>query len=254
MSGARTALVIYLLRTVLGDRAIAALVLLMVAGMAIAAFVGSTALVEQRELATVFTATACRLAVVIVLTLVTCFHVRRAFEMREVDLLLSRPISRGDFVAAHVVTLLLLAAIAATLAGAAVGVVARPAAVALGLWTLALLIEAAIVAVAALFFALSLPSGVASALACFGLYVLARLIGLLAGIAAAQSHTGPTGWLLDQLMTVFALLLPRLDLLAQSAWLVHGAGTGLGTLFAQGAVYVVFLAAAARFDLGRRQL
>lgn len=254
MMGARAALITYLLRTMLGDRAIAAFVLLMVAGMAIAAFIGSTALVEQRELATVFTATAVRLAVVIALTLVTCFHVRRAFEMREVDLLLSRPISRGDFVLAHVLTLLLLAAVAALLAGAAVGIVARASAGALAAWTLGLLVEAAIVAVAALFFALSLPSGVASALACFGLYVLARLIGLLAGIAAAQSTTGPTGWLLDQVMTAFALLLPRLDLLAESAWLVHGAGTGLGTLFAQGAIYVVFLAAAASFDLRRRQL
>jgi hypothetical protein len=55
---------------------------------------------------------------------------------------------------------------------------------------------------------------------------------------------------------LLALLLPRLDLLGHSAWLVHGIADPAALLPAllQGALYVVLLGAAASYDFGRRQL
>jgi hypothetical protein len=250
-------LIVYLLRSALGDRLLAALALAILVGAAIAAFVGSTALVEKGEITTVYAATAGRFIVVICLVLFTCFHVRRTFDSREVDLLLSRPVSRFGFVLAEVATLVLLAGAGAALAGIAVAAAGRPEPATLGLWTLGLMVEAAIAATAALFFALMLRSGVAAALACLGFYVLGRLIGLLGGVAAAHGGSGPAGWLVDQVVLVLGLVLPRLDLLARTSWLVHGAGgelAGLGLIFAQGALYVVLLAAAACIDFERRAL
>ena len=256
MSGLRP-LIAYLLRSALGDRLLAVLALAILAGAALAAFVGSTALVEKGELATVYAATAGRFVVVVCLVLFTCFHVRRTFDSREVDLLLSRPVSRFGFVLAEVATLVLLAGIGAALAGLAVAAAGRPEAAALALWTLSLMVEAAIVATAALFFALMLSSGVAAALACLGFYVLARLIGLLGGIAAAHGRSGPAGWLVDQAVLLLGLVLPRFDLLARTSWLVHGIDGdigGLGLIFAQGALYLVLLGAAACIDFERRAL
>jgi hypothetical protein len=246
----------YLLRVALGERLLATVLATMVASAALAAFLGSTALVEQREFAAVLAANAGRLLVVLALVLFICFHVRRAFDSREVDLLLARPISRFDFVLAYVVMLILSAALMAALAGLAVGLIARPGLVACGWWTLSLFVEAMVVAVAALFFALALGNGVTSALACLGLYALGRLIGLLGGIAAAQSDAGPLERMLDQLVGLLALVLPRLDLLGRSAWLVHGVGDPgqVATALLQGALYVLLLGAAASFDFGRRQL
>ena len=250
------ALLNYLLRVALGERLLVTMVAALVASAALAAFLGSTALVEQREFAAVLTANAGRLVVVLALILFTCFHVRRAFDSREVDLLLARPVSRWDFVLAYVVMLILAAALMAALAGLAVGLIARPGLAALGWWTLSLFVEAMVVAVAALFFALALGSGVTSALACLGLYALGRLIGLLGGIAAAQGHAGPLERMLDQLVGLLALVLPRLDLLGRSAWLVHGISDPdqVATAVLQGALYVLLLGAAASFDFGRRQL
>jgi hypothetical protein len=144
----------------------------------------------------------------------------------------------------------------AALAGLGVGAIARVGAAAAGWWTLSLFVEGVIVAMAALFFALALPSAVASALACLGLYALGRMIGLLGAIAAAHGQSGPIAWSADQLVGVLALVLPRLDLLSRSVWLVHGVGdlAELGPALLQGALYVVLLAAAASFDFGRRQL
>jgi hypothetical protein len=250
-------LVAYLLRSAFGDRLLAVLAVATVAGAALAAFVGSTALVEKSELTTVYAATAGRFVVVVCLVLFTCFHVRRTFDSREVDLLLSRPVSRFCFVLAEVATLVLLAGLGAALAGLAVAATGCPELPALGLWTLSLMVEAAIAATAALFFALMLSSGVAAALACLGFYVLSRMLGLLGGIAAAHGGSGPQGWLADQAVLLLGLVLPRLDLLARTSWLVHGAGgdvAGLGLIFAQGAVYLVLLTVVACIDFERRAL
>jgi hypothetical protein len=250
-------LIAYLLRSAGATRLLAVLALAIVAGAALAAFLGSTALVEQSELATVYAATAGRYAVVLSLVLFTCFHVRRAFESREVDLLLSRPVSRFGFVLAEVATLVLLAGAGAALAGIAVAAAGRPAPAALGLWTSSLMVEAAIAATAALFFALTLSRGVAAALACLGFYLLSRMIGLLGEIAGAHGGSGPQGWLADQAVLLLGLVLPRLDLFARTSWLVHGAGddaAGLCLIFVQGSVYLVLLTAAAGIDFERRAL
>ena len=148
--------------------------------------------------------------------------------------------------------LILCAALMTALAGLAVAAVAQPDPAALGWWTLSLLLEATIVALAALFFALALRSAVTSALACLGLYLLGRVIGLLDGIAAAQD----AGGLLDHLTGLLALVLPRLDLLGRSVWLVHGIGdpATLLPVLLQCTLYAVALAAAATYDFGRRQL
>ena len=245
-----------LLRVALCERLLLTVLAALVASAALAAFLGSTALVEQREFAAVLAANAGRLLVVLALVLFTCFHVRRAFDSREVDLLLARPISRRDFVLAYAAMLILAAALMAALAGLAVGLIARPGLAAFAWWTLSLFVEAMVVAVAALFFALALGSAVASALACLGLYALGRLIGLLGGIAAAQSHAGPLERALDQLIGVLALVLPRLDLLGRSVWLVHGVGDPgqIATSLLQGALYALLLGAAASFDFARRQV
>ena len=116
------------------------------------------------------------------------------------------------------------------------------------------------IAVAALFFGLTLTSGVVAALTCLGFYVLARTIGAFAAMARAGAEAGADGGafsaLLEPVITALALLLPRLDLLGQGGWLVHGfdGGPELATAAAQGLAYLVLLAAAASFDFGRRSL
>ena len=151
---------------------------------------------------------------------------------------------------------MICAALITALAGLTVGAIARPGLAAAGWWTLSLFVEGTLAAVAALFFALALRSAVTSALACLGLYALGRMIGLLGGIAAAGVDPGPVAWTLDRLVGLLALVLPRLDLLSQSDWLVHGVGDAarLGSALFQSALYVVLLGAAARFDFGRRPL
>lgn len=271
LRGTRT-LASYIVATALRDRLFWALPVLIALAVALSVFIGGAAVVEKRELATAYLATATRLILVTGLVLFTCFHLRRAFDSREVELILSRPLSRTHFVFAYVISLVLLAAIAVVIATLVVVVLAEPEVAALAQWSLSLLLECTIMVLAALFFGLILPSAVASVLACLGFYVLARMIGLLTSIAQATGggpfFMRPIAWLMEAISVV----IPRLDWFGQTSWLVYGVGDETAVLsiglpfvagsisvplwmamLGQGLVYVPLLVAAALFDFYRRQ-
>ncbi len=200
-------------------------------------------------------ATATRLIRVVGLVLFVCFYLRRSFESREVELMLSRPISRTAFVLAHVISFILLALVAAVIAATVVGAVARPEPEALLRWGLSLWLECSIMVLTALFFSLALPSAVANVMACFGFYVLSRMIGLLTGIAQSTGHDSLALRLVGRAMEAISIVIPRLDLFGQTSWLVYGVGgeIGFSVIALQALVYAPLIVAAAVFDMKRWQ-
>lgn len=254
LRGTRT-LVAYIMATALRDRLFLAFLLLTTLAAAIGVFIGGTAVVEKHELSVVYVATATRLILVMGLVLFVCFHLRRAFESREVEMMLSRPISRANFVFAHVISFVVLALVAVVIATVVVGLVARPEPVALLRWSTSLWLECTIMVLTAMFFALALPSAVANVLACIGFYVLARMIGLLTGIAEATSEDAVLLHFAGRVMEAISIVIPRLDLFGQTSWLVYGVGgeISFAVIALQGLVYAPLIVAAAVFDMERWQ-
>jgi len=230
-----------------------AFLVLTVLAASVGMFIGGTAVVEKRELSVVYVATATRLILVAGLVLFVCFHLRRSFESHEVELMLSRPISRANFVLAHVISFVVLALVAVIIATVVVGAVARPEPLALARWSLSLWLECIIMVLTALFFSLALPSAVANVLACFGFYVLSRMIGLLTGIAQKTSNDSFALRFVGQAMEAISIVIPRLDLFGQTEWLVHGVGgeIGFSVIAIQALVYSPLIVAAAVFDMQR---
>ena len=130
---------------------------------------------------------------------------------------------------------------------------AAPAAVAC--WAISLACELALVAAAALFFAMTLAQLVPALASTVALYLLARSITAMQAIAA-----GPLApdRLLQQLahyvLSAIALVLPALDRVTRTDWLLYGAPETSGFLLGiSGALlYAVLLAAAGVFDFQRR--
>ena len=81
----------YLLLTALRDWLFLALPLGVIAIMGLSLFLGSTSLVEEREMALVLSAGLSRIYIMIGLILFICFHVRLSFENREIEMFLSKP-------------------------------------------------------------------------------------------------------------------------------------------------------------------
>lgn len=246
-------LVRYVLMSALRDRLFLSLALLMVVGACLSLFLGSSALIEGDQFTLVFAAAGLRLAGVAGLVVFIVFHMRRSFDSKDVDFLLSRPISREGFILSHAVAFSILALAMAAAIGFAVFIVNPPA---FGeghvFWAISLAMELMIVAGAALFFSMVLSSAAGGVFAVLGLYVLARLMGQLLGIAGISD----TIQALRVIMNIVSMVVPRLDLMAQSSWLVYpdaGREIGYGFVLAQGILYSGLLIVAAMIDLRRRQ-
>lgn len=248
-------LIYYVLMAALRDRLILSLLLFMAVGTSLAIFIGSSAVIESGQFALVFASSGLRLAGVMGLVLFAVFYVRRAFETREVDYLLSRPLGRSCFVISHAVAFSLLAAGIACFAEICLLVLGSNSVIIDGhiLWFLSIVTEFVIMINAALFFSMVLTSAASSALAVIGLYVLARMMGQILGIiddGIASAGLGALG----VIMQTVSIVVPRLDLMAQTSWLVYGPDNdGPGLIVMQGISYTTVLVIASILDLRRRQ-
>src|SRR6267143_401353 len=122
------------------------------------------------------------------------------------------------------------------------------------LWALSLACETALVAAAALFFSMTLAQLVPAIAATAGLYVLARSMAAIQSIAggplaeASLPHQ-VARWAVDAI----ALLLPRLEAVTRTGWLLYGppdAGAYAAAL-AGLMLYSGLLIAAGLFEIGR---
>lgn len=248
-------LIRYVLMAAVRDRLILSLLLVIVLGACLAIFLGSAAVVESKQFALVFAAGGLRFTGVVGLVLFVVFHIRRSFDNKDVEFLLSRPISRTSFILSHaaafsILSLILslsIALIVLLLSGGKVGTGHE-------LWIFSLIMEYLIVVNSALFFAMVVPTASGGALAVFGLYILSHLIGDLLG--DARTFETSASVILNPVMNIISMVVPRLDLMAQTAWLVYPDGmhnVGFGFILAQGIFYCGLLICAALIDLRHRQ-
>lgn len=248
-------LVKYVIKAAVRDRLILSLLLLVILGVSIAIFLGSSAVAEKGQFAVVFAAGGLRVAGVIGLVLFVSVYVRRAFDARDVEYLLSRPISRVVFILSHALALSILAAGMAVCVAAGLLVLNWGGHINEGmlLWGASIIAEFVIMANAAFFFAMVLPSAASSSLAVLALYVLARLMGQILGIINAGLGFVGFGFL-SAIMQVISLIVPRLDLMGQTSWLIYGSGhIGYDFIVIQLVAYTALLVTASLVDLVRRQ-
>lgn len=248
-------LVRYVLKAAVRDRFLLSLFLLAALGTSLAVFIGSSAVVESDKFALVFTAGGLHFSGALGLLLFAVFYIRRAFDTRDVDYMLARPLSRHAFLLSHALAFSVLALTTAFFVVLAVAIVAPHQDIGgLALWGFSLAAEYVIIVNAALFFSMVISTAVGGAMATAGLYVLARLMGEILGILELGTqgavYKGMAG-----LMYGISLVIPRLDLMAQTTWLLYGPGDGVGALFILGQciVFSILLITAALVDLVRRQ-
>lgn len=245
----------YVLTAALRDRLLLGFIFLLFIGVSLSLFMGSSAITEKDQFSLVFASSSLRIAGNIALLLFVVFYIRRAFDSRDIDYLLSRPISKLQFLMAHLFSLSILSFVSALLITLTLW--AMPSAggdANFLLWGFSLWIELNIMVMMGLFFSLVLSSAVTATLASFAFYVLCRLMGDILGIIEVGSNSGLHG-LMEKVMLVISVFIPRLDLMGQSAWLLYGATDQVNWLFifAQGALFTGFVFMASLLDLNKRQ-
>jgi len=245
----------YILMAARRDRFFIAVVGFLIVTICLSVFFGSSAVTEQDHFARTFAAFGFRIFGVVSLTLFIVSYIRRSFDNRDIDYLLSRPISRIQFVLSHATGFSCLALIAALiLGGTTVALETGNLHQGVFLWWVSIAVEFIIMANVAMFFSFVIGSTTACMGAVFGFYLLSRLIGEILGILQ-KGASSSLMTLLSKFMELISIFIPRLDLMGQTKWILYGMPTEIsfGFVIAQGFVFLFLIILGTVIDLHRRQ-
>jgi hypothetical protein len=214
----------YILLTALRDLLFTGLLIGVVIATWLSHVLGSLAMVETREMALSFAGGSCRVILVLGMIIFVCFHIRQAFETRELDVFLSRPISRASLVFsywlgfAYVALLLVLPTLAFIVA---LGIINVPGFYA---WGLTILLENWLMITVALFASFTLRSATSATLISIGIYVLSRMMTFFLMTASSGFSLGMPfiKKFLVMLLNAVSVIVPRLDLFGKTEWTIYG--------------------------------
>lgn len=247
-------LVKYALMAALRDRLVLSLLLILVLGSSLAIFLGSSAIIEKYQFSVVFAAGGLRIASVMGIVLFVVFFVRRSFESKDVEFLLSRPIGRIQFLLSYSFAFSLIAFLISLAVGFCIYAVS-PALFSEGhiLWILSIFVENIIMVNSALFFSMYLSSAATAAMCTAAFYVLARMMGQILGIVDSSLVHDTS--LMAIAVQIVSMVMPRLDLMGQTSWLLYGIENNFGYVFVllQGLAFCTLVLLASIFDFVRKQ-
>ncbi|MGN7438856.1 MAG: hypothetical protein ACTHOO_09460 [Alcanivorax sp.] len=247
-------LVKYVLKAAIRDRLVLSLLVILLVGSSLATFLGSSVITEKDQFTAVFAGGGLRIVSIFGLALFVVFFVRRSFESKDIEYLLSRPLSRLSILYSYAFAFSLLAILIELAVGLTVFSVA-PHLFGYGhiLWVVSIMVEAIIMVNVALFFSMYISSSANACMATFAVYVLGRLMGQLLGISDS-TLVDSTG-LYSMALQLVSIITPRLDLLGQTSWLIYGADGvyGLDDILIQGGVFSALVLLAASYDFIKRQ-
>lgn len=254
-------LVRYVLMAAIRDRLIWGVAAMSIVGVCLSIFSGSAAINEQGQFIVSYMAGGLRIISLLGLTLFTIFFVRRSFDSRDIEFLLTRPVSRVSFVLSNMAAFSILSVSFGVFISAIIGGLALHygAEASVMLWGFGVMLELVVITNTAFFFSMVLSSPVTAGMSTFGFYILARLMGQLLAILHTASHPQSIQDYvmhgLGYVVSLISVVIPRLDLMAQTSWLIYGGGHFSDWMFsaAQGLVFLMLISIATWFDLKRRQ-
>lgn len=251
------ALVRYVLTAALRDKLLLSVLAVVVLGICLSLFSASSAVIEQDKFALVYMGSSLRILGLMGLALFVIFFTRRSFDARDIEYLLSRPISRSSLVLSNAAAFSILAIGAGMLLSAILFASGYKNGNLDGifLWSLGVTAEYILVVNVALFFAMVLTSPVTAGMGVLGFYVLARMMGQLLGIVGGHAFHFPGMEILNGGMKMISMIIPRLDLMTQTSWLVYGSASisDYAFLLVQTVVFLGLILTATLIDLVRRQ-
>ncbi len=228
--------------------------ILVVSGLALTQFLQQVAITESNQIQTALLAALARAGAVFILAGFVVTSMVREFNDKVTELVLSRPIRRSSYFFGKLAGYAAVALAFALIASAPLALFAPATRVAL--WGVSLACELFIVTAFALFCVLSLTQVMSALAAVTGFYLLARSIGALQ-IMAANPLSGDSSLaqqVVNFVVGAIAFILPELDRMTQTGWLLYAAPTTAEMLqiLAQTLIYALLLCGAALFDLQRK--
>ncbi|MBY0354102.1 MAG: hypothetical protein K2Q12_00045 [Rickettsiales bacterium] len=246
----------FVLLTALRDRLFVVLILLLFIAIGISSGLAKTSMIEQHEMTLSFSSAVARLLLAIGLIIFVCFHIRHAFDSKEIDVMLSRPISRARLMIGYWLGFSVVSA-ALVAVNVAVMYLLQPVSMSgFAAWGGSLLLEMWIIVAIALFTSVTMRSAVSSVMASLVFYVAGRMMGFFLATIHAK-FVFQIAWLntlTKYIIEGVSIITPRLDLYGKGSWLIYGPETVDWQLFIlQSASFIPLLLAVTIVDFNRRQ-
>lgn len=234
-------LIKYIILTSVRDRFYAGLFTILAVAIAISIFLGSTSLVEQEQMTISYIAGSSRAILMIGMIIFCCLNVHRAFENREVEFIISKPISRDLFIIGYIAGFFISALIIIVPITISIALLTSSSGIGLIFWSLSLISELILVISFAILSSLILQNSFSAIMASFGFYILSRMMGFFVITVKLPENfneisSGYSAFALKFLSAIF----PRLDLFGQSSWLTNGISdfSNIKIIFLQSAIYI----------------
>ena len=247
-------LIKYVLLAAIRDKLIISMVISLILSASLSLFFGSSAIIEQDIFTLVFASSALRIVGVFGLVTFVIFFVRRSFEHKDIEFLLSRPIGRVKLIFSYGFAFSLMACVVSMcVIAVVVSIAPHLFSQDFVIWGFSIFIENVIMVNVALFFAMYISSAASASMVTMGFYILGRMMGQLLGIV--DSALVDSNGVLAMALQFVSVVTPRFDLLAQSSWLIYGVNEQLSLVFvvSHGLIFSTLVLLAASLDLTRRQ-
>jgi len=253
----------YTILTAVRDWLYLGILLLAMLSIALSIFLGGTALSEQGLMSTAYIGGTCRMIIMIGLILFVCFHVRRSFDNKEIELMLTKPITRVKFLISYFAGFALLAFTMIVpfyfvFYGLGMSGYIWINYAGIFYWCISVFFEALILMAFAFFCSLILSSAVTAVLASFAFYFLSRIFGFFLismHNPASLGHGTLVGRMSEQLLSIIGIFVPRLDMFGKSEWLTYGLENYEAYILflSSSLIYIPLLVAVGAFDFVRKQ-
>ena len=243
----------YTLLEALRNRLMWLLGLVLLAAIGVSGFVGELALIESIEIKVSLLAVLLRFSAVFLIATFVVTSLVRDFNEKGLDLVLALPLPRAGYVLGKLAGYAALSVIPVMLFGGLMAVLVSPLQALL--WAVSLLAELWIVAAFSLLCVLTFSQVMAALSIVMAFYLLSRSMTdiQLIGHSPFASDT-LSQKLINFVIEVVGVFLPRLDEFTRTDWLVYASGTwtAIWPLVTQAGIFLVLIVSAAVFDLYRK--
>ena len=246
----------YVLRNGLRDRLYLSLFITLVASFALSIFLGKSMLVEEAQTSLAFVANISRTIIACGMILFVCLNTHRSFENKEIEFILSKPISREKFILAYLFGFFIASLLIILPVSLVILAVFRPDFIAVAAWLGCVMIENLILISIALLSSLVLKNAFSAIFAAIGFYAISRLMGVFVmAIGLPKNLADAKQKALPSILKIISVAFPRLDLYAHSSWLVYGIKdfTSLQIALWQSLIYLPLLIFMSFHDFKKKQ-
>jgi len=246
----------YILKNALRDKIYLGIFLALIVSLGLSVFLGSASLIEEQITTSVYLAGSYRIIIAIGMILFVCLSIGKAFENKEIEFILSKSISREGVIFSYLIGFFIVSLLISIPSFLIIAIIGKIKYSGFFLWAISIILENLILISFTLLASLILKNSFSAIFASFAFYLISRLMGIFVlAIDIPKNFIDAKNNILATLLKFLSVAFPRLDLYAQTSWIVYGIEkiNNIKIIFWQFVIYLPLLIFMSFHDFKKKQ-